>query len=104
MRSALSSFVGGAPGGTVTVGAVPAVPTGERSAGGMGAMVLAAPLPGVVVAVGPTVSEFDEFDEFAEFAVVDVFELDGLDGAELHAARASPATTPVTSATARGRR
>ncbi len=71
----------------------------------MGAMALAAPLPGVVVAVGPTVSEFDEFDEFAEFAefaVVDVFELDGLDGAELHAARPRATTTPVTSATARG--
>jgi len=103
MRSALSSFVGGAPGGTVTVGAVPAVPTGERSAGGMEAMAPAVPPPGAVVAVGPTVSEFDEFDEFDVVDVVDVFELDGLDGAELHAARPSAATTPVTSATARGR-
>jgi hypothetical protein len=35
MRSALSSVVGGVPDGTVTVGAVPAVPAGERSAAGM---------------------------------------------------------------------
>src|SRR5580700_3793798 len=32
IRSELSSAVGGVPDGTVTVGAVPAVPAGERSA------------------------------------------------------------------------
>jgi len=49
MRSALSRRVGGGPGGTVTVGAVPAVPAGERSAGGMGPMATRAPPPGTVV-------------------------------------------------------
>ena len=35
IRSALSSCVGGEPGGTTTVGALPAVPAGDRSAAGM---------------------------------------------------------------------
>ena len=38
MRSALWRQVGGVPVGTVTVGACPAVPAGDRSAAGMGAM------------------------------------------------------------------
>jgi hypothetical protein len=40
MRSEVSSWVGGAPGGTVTVGSVPKVPAGDRSAVGTDASVV----------------------------------------------------------------
>ena len=53
MRSALSSCVGGVPGGTMMVGATPVLPAGERSCVGMGAIVddpAAGPLE---VVVGP---------------------------------------------------
>lgn len=39
MRSAVSSWVGGGPEGTTTVGAVPAVPADERSCAGIEAIV-----------------------------------------------------------------
>jgi len=102
MRSALSNVFGGAPAGTVTVGALPAVPTGERSAGGMGAMAIKPPPPGAVVEVAPDATEPDAFDALE---VLDVFELDapdGVDGEELHAARPSAPAAPIKSATARG--
>ena len=51
MRSALSSPVGGDPAGTTTVGALPAVPAGERSLMGMDAFVGAEPLPAAEVVV-----------------------------------------------------
>jgi hypothetical protein len=85
------------PEGTVTVGAVPAVPAGERSAAGIGAMApLAEPLGAVVVVDGPVpVPEF-ELDD----VVVVVFELDGFEGEELQAeSPTAPARTKaVTSA------
>ena len=72
MRSADSRPVGGAPAGTVTVGAVPAVPAGDRSAAGMGA-------GGAAVVVGA-----------AGVVVV------GLDEALLHPARPRVATESTT--------
>src|ERR1700679_376273 len=65
MRSALWSVVGGAPVGTTTVGAVPAVPTGERSAAGMvptalGLPVVVGPAAGAVVAGVAVVAVLDE--------------------------------------------
>ena len=53
MRSALSSWVGGGPLGTVTVGAVPAVPAGERSMEGMVPTATSAPPAMCVVLVEP---------------------------------------------------
>ena len=70
MRSALWRPEGGAPAGTVTVGACPAVPAGDRSAVGMVPMVVTCPaaLVVVVVASGPlpvlyeTLAAPDEWD------------------------------------------
>jgi hypothetical protein len=97
MRSALSSVVGGVPDGTVTVGAVPAVPAGERSAAGIAAMALSG-LPGgaVTVVEGPLPEPP---------AVVVVFDAE-FDGEELQAAspRAPARTMAVTSAPERRER
>jgi hypothetical protein len=80
-------LVGGVPVGTVTVGAVPAVPAGERSAAGIAPIAFKG-LPGGAVTVvdGPT-------------PVVVVAEPD-VDGEELQAAspRAPARTRAVTSA------
>src|ERR1700733_2155717 len=87
MRSALSSPVGGVPLGTVTVGAWPAVPAGDRSAAGMVPMAVLCPAA-LVVVVGETFAALDE-----------------LEGDELQAARPSaPAAARATRASARRRR
>src|SRR5208282_4955663 len=73
---------------------VPAVPAGERSAGGMGAMAVDEPPPGAVVEVA-----------FVAFEMCEAFELDpldGVDGEELQAARPSAPAAPIKSAAARG--
>jgi hypothetical protein len=96
MRSALSNDFGGAPAGTVTVGALPAVPAGERSPDGIGAMATDLPPPGAVVDAGSDAAEPDVFETF------DVFDApDGVEGEELHAARPSAPAAPIKSATAR---
>ncbi len=51
IRSELSSWVGGVPGGTMMVGSLPAVPAGERSATGTVAIVAAIAGAALVVAV-----------------------------------------------------
>src|SRR5271157_1455346 len=95
MRSALCNDVGGVPEGTLRVGAVPAVPAGERSPVGIVAMV---PFPGVAVEVPP------------EATVVVVVEgplpvlcdvpaaPDEFNGDELQAARPSAPAAPMTTA------
>ena len=96
MRSALCRPEGGVPAGTVTVGACPAVPAGERSAVGMGLMATVAPslLVVVVVASGP----LPVFDEV--LATLEELE----DGEELQAARPSaPAALSATRASTRRR-
>jgi hypothetical protein len=103
MRSALCSDVGGVPEGILMVGAVPAVPAGERSAAGMGAM---APPPGVVVELPPAATVVVVADEplpvlcdvFATFEDADEF-----DGEELQAARPSAQNAP-SAASVQGRR
>src|SRR6202034_3563286 len=59
-RLALSSCVGGAPGGTMRVGAVPALPAGERSWVGIGAIVEAPVLAGGCVPAVVAVVAFVE--------------------------------------------
>jgi hypothetical protein len=94
MRSADSRWVGGVPDGTVTVGAVPAVPAAERSAAGIAPIAFRG-LPGGAVTVvdGPTPLPPE---------VVVVAEPD-VDGEELQAAspRAPVRTRAVTSAPVR---
>ena len=70
MRSTHSSCVGGEPVGTISVGAFPVVPTGERSASGMTAMafvlvqaVVAAVLADVVVVVDAADPFFELLEE-----------------------------------------
>jgi hypothetical protein len=92
MRSALSSLVGGAPGGTVTVGAVPNVPAGDRSAAGMGPIASSAPPPGAVVGV----------ERPLPLWVVDVA-LEGFDGEELQADRPNAPAVASAAATNQGR-
>jgi len=96
MRSALSSWVGGRPDGTVTVGAVPAVPAGERSAAGIEAMAPDGLPAGAVVVEAPAPVLPD---------VVVVFEAEP-DGEELQAAspREPARTRAVTSAPERWER
>jgi hypothetical protein len=97
MRSALSSVVGGVPDGTVGVGAVPAVPAGERSAAGIAPIAFKGLPGGAVTAVdGPAP---------LPAAVVVVFEAE-FDGEELQAAspRAPPTTRALTSAPERRER
>jgi hypothetical protein len=60
IKSVLSSWAGGGPEGTLTVGSVPNVPAGERSATGMVAIVVA---PDDVVAVDAPVVVVDELAE-----------------------------------------
>src|SRR5271167_4458630 len=97
MRSALSRPAGGAPVGTVTVGACPAVPAGDRSAAGMGPMAVSALAPGTpVVVVAPAPPPLPVLCD-----VLVVLE-EVAAGEELQAARASaPATVRATRATAR---
>src|ERR1700728_3731545 len=89
MRSALSRPAGGGPGGTVSVGACPAVPAGDRSAAGIGTMAVSALAPGafVVVVACDVLAAFD----------------DVAGGEELQAARTS-APAAARAATARARR
>ncbi|MGH9081584.1 MAG: hypothetical protein ACRDYE_16170, partial [Acidimicrobiales bacterium] len=85
MRSEVSSWVGGAPGGTVMVGAVPKVPAGDGACTGA-----------VATVVGGAVGRVE----------LDVGEVDGdVDDELLHPVRASTAT-PSTPSTPRdqGRR
>ena len=91
MRSALSSWVGGVPDGTVTVGADPAVPAGERSAAGIEPIAFKGlPAGAVTVVDGPAPEPLE---------VVVVLEAE-FDGEELQAARprAPARIMPVTSA------
>src|SRR5579871_3030928 len=91
MRSAVSRWVGGVPEGTVTVGADPAVPAGERSAAGIDPIAFKGLPGGAVTVVDGPPPEPPE--------VVVVFE-DEFDGEELQAAspRAPARTRTVTSA------
>ncbi len=95
MRSALSSDVGGVPEGTVTVGAFPAVPAGERSAAGMGKTATRAPPPAAEVDVA----------DWPLLPVVDDVVADPADveGEELHAARPSAPAAPRASASVQKR-
>ena len=98
MRSALWSDVGGVPDGTVTVGAFPAVPAGDRSAAGIGRMASSGLSPGtVVVVLVPEVALPIPLPE----ATVPVALPAGCDGEELQAARPSALAAPIRSATVR---